>query len=127
MADTQPSSPGLLKSLRTILARLVATFHTRAELFAVELQEERYRLIELLLMAGAALLLGGLALLLLSITVILVFPPNLRVYPAIVLVLVYAFGAGFLVWRIKRKLCDEPFSETIDQLKKDWECLTPPE
>ena len=116
-----------MKSVRAILARLLATFHTRAELFGVELQEERYRLIELLLLAGGALLLVGLALLLLSITIILIFPAHLRVYPAIVLVLIYAFGAGFLIWRIKSKLRDEPFSETLDQLKKDWECLTPPE
>lgn len=127
MADTQPTSPGLFKSLRRILARLVATFQTRAELFAVELQEERYRFIELLLLTGAALLLGGLALLLLSITVILVFSPPLRVYAALGLVLIYGLAAAGMIWKIKRKLRDEPFSETIGQLKKDWECLTPPE
>ena len=127
MADIQPTSPGLFKSTRTIFARLLATFQTRAELLAVEWQEERYRLIELLLLAGGALLLGGLALLLLSITIILVFPQHLRVYPAIVLVLLYASGAAFLLLRIKRKLRDEPFSETVGQLKKDWECLTPPQ
>jgi uncharacterized membrane protein YqjE len=126
MADNEPTSPGLLRSLRTILGRLVATLHTRAELLAVELQEERYRMIELLLLAGAALLLGGLALLLLSVTLILIFPPTARVYVAAVLVLLYAFGAGFILWRIKHKLRDEPFSETVGQLKKDWECLTPP-
>jgi uncharacterized membrane protein YqjE len=48
------------------------------------------------------------------------------VYAALVLVLLYAFGAAFLMLKIKRKLRDEPFSETVDQLKKDWECLTPP-
>lgn len=127
MSDTEQSPPGLLKSLRTILARLLATFQTRAELFAVELQEERYRLIELLLLTGGALLLGGLGLLLLSITVILVFPRSLQVYVALGLVLLYALGAAALVWKIKRKLRDEPFVETIGQLKKDWECLTPPE
>lgn len=113
--------------MRIILARLLATFQTRAELFAVELQEERYRLIELLLLAGGALLLGGLALLLLSITVILVFPASARVFAALGLVVIYALGATVLVWKIKRKLRDEPFVETIGQLKKDWECLTPPE
>lgn len=126
MADNQPSSPGLLRSLRTIFARLLAAFQTRTELLAVEWKEERNRLFELILLAGGALLLGGLALLLGSITIILVFPMHLRVYAALVLVLVYAFGAVFLMLKIKRKLRDEPFSETVDQLKKDWECLTPP-
>jgi uncharacterized membrane protein YqjE len=127
MADIQSTSPGLFKSFRTVLARLLATFQTRAALFSVELQEERYRLIELLLLTGGALLLSGIALLLLSITVILVFPPHLRVYAALALVVLYAAGAAVLVRKIKRKLRDEPFSETIDQLKKDWECLTPPQ
>jgi uncharacterized membrane protein YqjE len=126
MADNQPRSPGLLRSLRTIFARLLATFQTRAELLAVEWKEERYRLFELILLAGGALLLGGLALLLASITIILVFPLHLRVYAALVLMLLYAFGSGFLLLKIKRKLHEEPFSETVDQLKKDWECLTPP-
>jgi uncharacterized membrane protein YqjE len=126
MADNQPSSPGLLRSLRTILARLLATFQTRSELLAVEWQEERNRLLELLLLAGGALLLGGLALLLLSITLILVFPEHARVYAAIALVLIYASGAGFLVSKIKRKLHEEPFLETVEQLKKDWECLNGP-
>ena len=126
MSDTEPSSPGLFKSLTAVAARLLATFHTRAELFSVELQEERYRLIELLLLTGGALLCGGLALFLLSITIILLFRADLRVYAALIMVVLYACGAGFFVWRIKRKLRDEPFSETMDQLKKDWECLAPP-
>ena len=127
MADTQHSSPGLLKSLRSVFARLIATFQTRAELFAVELQEERYRLIELLLMAGVALLLAGVGLLLLSLTIILVFAEPYRLYVALLLVLLYAGAAAALVWKIRHKLRDEPFSETIGQLKKDWDCLTPPQ
>ena len=125
MAD-QPNPPGLLRSFRTIFARLLATFQTRTELLAVEWKEERNRLFELILLAGGALLLGGLALLLASITIILVFREDLRVYAALVLVLVYACGAAFLMLKIRSKLRDEPFSETVDQLKKDWECLTPP-
>lgn len=113
--------------MRRIFSRLVATFHTRAELFAVELQEERYRLIELLLLAGAALLLGGLALLLLSFTIILLFSAPYRLYAALAMAFLYGAAAAGLVWKAKRKLRDEPFTETIDQLKKDWECLTPPE
>jgi uncharacterized membrane protein YqjE len=127
MADIQSTPPGLYKSFRTVLVRLLATFQTRAALFSVELQEERYRLIELLLLTGGAMLLSGVALLLLSITIILVFRPDLRVYAALALVLIYTAGVVVLVRKIKHKLRDEPFSETIDQLKKDWECLTPPQ
>ena len=58
MANTPPGSPGLLKSLRTIFARLLATFQTRAELLSVEWQEERHRLIELLLPAASACVCG---------------------------------------------------------------------
>ncbi|HTL54132.1 MAG TPA: phage holin family protein [Candidatus Limnocylindrales bacterium] len=116
-----------MKSLRNVAVHLVASCRTRAELFAVEFQEERYRLIELLLMAGAALMLGSLALLLLSFTLILLFPVGQRIYVALALVLFYGAAAILLVMRVKRRLQDEAFSETVNQLKKDWECLTPPE
>jgi uncharacterized membrane protein YqjE len=127
MTDTEQTPPGLMRILRNILARLLATCQTRAELFAVELQEERYRLIELLLLGGAALVLGSLALLLLSIILILVFPAAARVYVALGLVVLYASTSLFLLFRIKHKLRDEPFGETVNQLKKDWQCLRPPE
>ena len=127
MADSAQTSPGLLKSLRTVATRLAAICRTRAELFAVEFQEERYRFIEMLLMAGAALMLASLSLLLLSFTLIFIFPAPARVYVALALVFLYGLIAVLLVMKIKRKLEGEPFSETVNQLKKDWECLTPPE
>lgn len=56
MSDT-PRSRGLFSSLRTLLASGVATVQTRLELLAVELQEERVRVLGLLAYGAAALIL----------------------------------------------------------------------
>jgi uncharacterized membrane protein YqjE len=50
-------SRGLFSSLRTLLASGVATVQTRLELLAVELQEERARVLGLLAYGAAAVLL----------------------------------------------------------------------
>jgi uncharacterized membrane protein YqjE len=126
MAETEPTSAGLLGSLRRLVRIIGATFQNRVELFAVELQEERYRLVELMLLAGGALVLGLLALVLFSGVIVFAFAREYRIYAAAGLGVVYlAVGAG-LVMRIKRVLREEMFSATMQQVKKDWECLTPP-
>jgi uncharacterized membrane protein YqjE len=43
-------SPGFLQSLKVVLASLSAAFHTRLELFVTELEEERERLKQTLLL-----------------------------------------------------------------------------
>lgn len=127
MAEPEGSNPRLWTSLRRLTATLAGIVRNRVELFVVELQEERYRLVELLLLAGAAIVLGVLSLVLFSGVVILIFPPHYRVYVAGGLALLYALGVFLIVRQIRSRLQDEPFTETVAQVKKDWECLTPPQ
>src|SRR4029453_5619014 len=99
----------------------------RTELFALEFQEERHKVVELLLLVGAAIFLGVAGLGLLSAVVVFAFPEPRRLAVAFGLAVLYILGVAGLLWRIRRRLRDEPFSETVNQLKKDWECLTPPD
>ena len=62
--DSHPgegSSPGFLYSLKAILATLSSAFHTRVELFVTELEEERERLKQTLILT--LLVIFGLSLL----------------------------------------------------------------
>ena len=127
MAEFEDRPPGLFKSLRKLVTTLAAVLHNRVELFAVELQEERHRLIEVLVLAGGVLVLGTLAVAVFSAVLIFLFAEPYRIYAALGVGVLYLAAAAVLVVRLKRRLRGEPFEETLNQIKKDCECLTPRE
>jgi uncharacterized membrane protein YqjE len=127
MPEFEDRPPGLFKSLRKLAITLAATFQNRVELFAVELQEERHRLVEVLVLAGGALVLGTLAVVAFSTVLIFLFAQPYRIYAALGIGVLYLVSAAALVVRLKRRLRSEAFEETLNQIKKDCECLTPPE
>ena len=123
MAENEPT--GLFTSLRRVVQLIGTTFQNRVELFAVEFQEERYRLVELMLFLAGALMLALMALILFSAVIVFAFAPEHRLYVAAGLGVLYLGAGGMLGWRAKRLLREQPFSETVQQIKKDWECATP--
>ncbi|MBG3014026.1 phage holin family protein [Proteus faecis] len=83
MSDTQrPQGPasGVLNSLSKIGAIMIGMVETRLNLIAVELEEEKTTLIQLILMAGITLLLTAFGLMSLLILIFWVIPPEYRVY-----------------------------------------------
>ena len=126
MANSDQRDTGPLESLRRLLAGLAAICRNRVELFGVELQEEERRLVAILLLAGAAAALGFVALLLLAAVFVFLFAEPYRIYAAGGLGLACVAGVVALVFQIKRRLRPLPFAETLAQVKKDFECLTPP-
>jgi uncharacterized membrane protein YqjE len=127
MVEPEETSPGLFKSLRRLATTLVAVFQNRVELFAVEMHEERHRLVEVLVLAGGALVLATLAVLVFSAVLICLFAEPYRICAALGVGVLYVLGAVGLAVRLKERLRTEPFTETLNQIKKDCECLTPPE
>lgn len=125
MSDPGPSGPGVLSILRTLLDTVLVAIQNRVELFAVELREEKLRLITVLLWAGAVLFLGCMAVGVLTLAVILLFDPPGRAYAAAVVGLAYliAAGGGYRSLRAWLRRQPRPFSESTGQLKKDREWL----
>ncbi|MBG2914649.1 phage holin family protein [Proteus cibarius] len=83
MSDTQrPQGPasGVLNSLSKIGAIVIGMVETRLRLIAIELEEEKTTLIQLILMAGVTLLLTAFGLMSLLILLFWVIPPEYRVY-----------------------------------------------
>lgn len=124
MAETEPT--GVLSSVRRVVQLVSATLLNRVELFVVEFQEERYRLVELMLLVGGALVLGLLSLMIISGVIIFAFAHEYRLYVAAGLGLAYLAAGVALGFRTRRLLREQPFTETVQQVKKDWECFTPP-
>jgi uncharacterized membrane protein YqjE len=93
--------------------------NTRVELLAVEWQEERLRLRDLLLWSVALLFLVLSGALLITAAIIFLFPEDLRVYITAAFGLLYLCGAIAAWFGLKSGLKKEPFAESIDQVKKD--------
>jgi len=107
-----------------VARRLLVIFENRLELLSVEVQEERERLLcALWLVMGAAAfgLLAGIAL---SALVVIVCWEHSPVAALLILTALYAAAAVFIYRRLSRLHRDwETFSATLDQLRKDRQCL----
>lgn len=117
--------PGLLASLRALLATLIAIGHNRLELVSVEIQEEVERLASLLLWSVAALLLGAVTLLMLAAALVLSAPPSHRWLAAAGLGLLFLAScvAAALKARSRMTLKPRPFDATLAELRKDHDLL----
>jgi uncharacterized membrane protein YqjE len=123
----QPDSapPGIAALARQMLATALSALHTRGELFITELEEEKTRVVELLIWAMAAGFLGMMFLALLTGVVIFLFPRDLRIYAGAGFCLLYLAGAIVALLNLKAliKTGPPPFNDTINELKKDRACL----
>ncbi len=124
MSDAQTLSGGLLGSVRRLADTGLALLHNRAELFAVELQEEKSHVIEILLWVSVLLFFGILAVLVLTATLILLASPDSRIYVAGGLSFLYLVGAVWAWFKLKTRLQTRlPFAQTISEVKKDRDWL----
>ena len=125
MLNSEPASPGLFTSVRKLVDTSLAALQNRAELLAVEFQQEKDAVIEMVMWVTALLFFAIMAVMVLTATIILIFPPDLRVYVAGVLALLYLAGAvwAFLGLRMRLRNRSLPFSSTVQELKTDREWL----
>jgi uncharacterized membrane protein YqjE len=119
MAGDHHHPPGPLRLIRKLSATGLGALQNRAELLAVEWQEERSRLAELLVWTVGLLFLGIMGAILLTAILIFLFPAELRLYAAAGFALLYLAGAAVAWFNLRSLLRQEPFSETIGQVKKD--------
>jgi len=104
--------------------RLLTIGENRIELFSVELQEERERLFRALFLLVGMGTFGLLAAISFSGLIVVLIWPHSPVMAFLALTFLHLGGALVLFWRFKLLLRDwKSFSATIDQLKKDRECL----
>jgi uncharacterized membrane protein YqjE len=109
--------------LGTLAGRLGKTalgaLENRGELLAVEWQQERARLTQVLVLCVGLMFLGVMGALLLTATVIFLFPEESRIYVAGAFTVLYLAGGVILFFSLQKLLKEEPFSETLRQLRKD--------
>jgi uncharacterized membrane protein YqjE len=103
---------------------LLAIGGNRLELFLVEVQEERDRILRTLFLAMGAAVLGLLAGVTLTVAVAVFFWQRSPILALLALALVYALGcAGLWIAFLRLQRDWKTLPDTIEQLRKDRECM----
>jgi uncharacterized membrane protein YqjE len=95
---------GLFASLRRLLATSLELAQVRLELVLTELEQEKLRLFDALLLAAGALVAFGIGLVLLVAFVVLLFPEPQRVAVVGVLALLLFAGSAWALVAARRRL-----------------------
>src|SRR5829696_8093916 len=116
---------GLFGSVRRVADTCLSSVHNRVELFGLELQEEKLRLMRLLLWTGAALFATFLAITIATIGLVLVFPSERRALVTIGFGILYTVIALVTWTKLRNEIKNSapPLADKIAELKKDVDAL----
>ena len=125
MNPPAPGSSGLLGNLRGLADGLIGSAHDRLELLAVELHEEKYRLIQIFIWISAIVFLAMLAMVFVSMAIVVLLWETSRVAVVCSLaggyvVALIAVALGFKRY-LKRQ--PKPFAATLGELREDRACI----
>ena len=110
----------MLETSKRLLRTAAAMAQNRLELILVEVQEERARFFDMLLVAAGAVACGLMALIMVSLTLVVIFWDEHRIAVLAGLSLVYIAAAAAGFWQLNKRLRDwQGFSATLAEFKKD--------
>jgi len=118
-------SPGILHSLKMLGATLASAFHTRIELFVSELEEERERFKQTLVLALLAIFGFGMGIILLTIFLVALFWQNGWIGAIGGLAIVYLGAATLAAVKLRNIFLNRSglFPATLAELAKDRQSL----
>jgi uncharacterized membrane protein YqjE len=122
---TTPGPTSLRGSLRALGDNLLASAQDRIELFALELQEEKCRLVRTFVFVIAVVFLCMMAILFASLTAVYLFWDSARLGVLGGLTVVYAGAFVVAIIALRRHWARQPrpFSATQQELMEDRECI----
>jgi uncharacterized membrane protein YqjE len=127
MATTPTSTvtPGFVASLRVLGDALLATVQDRLGLFSLELQEEKFRLIQTFVWISAAIFTAMMAITFASLTLVYLFWDSARLTVLGGLTVFYAGALGAIVVALRRFIARQPspFSATRQEIGEDRACI----
>jgi uncharacterized membrane protein YqjE len=128
MTEETGHSEGLLDSLRNLARTFLAIVQTRIEIFASEMDEERTRLAQIVLLAAFAAFCLGLAVILLVFFLVVLFWDSDRLLAIGVLAGVFAIGGIAACLGLRAAISKRPkfLSATLAELRKDGTRLEGP-
>jgi uncharacterized membrane protein YqjE len=128
MEPPPPVSAGFLGALRSLGDGALASVEVRLEMFSVELQEEKFRLIQTVLWIGAAVFAAIMAATFVSLTLVFLFWQTAQLAVLSGLAAFYTGALVVTVLAFRRFLARQPkpFAATLDELGADRTCIRKP-
>lgn len=125
MTAPPAAAGGFMGSLRRLGDGLLAGLQGRVTLFSVELQEEKFRLIQIFVWISATVFTGMMAAVCLSLTLVFSFPSGSRLAVLGSLAVFYSLALVALVVAFRRYLARQPlpFAATIEEIAADRDAL----
>jgi uncharacterized membrane protein YqjE len=124
--EPEPSaSPGILSSLRTLSDGLLASAQDRLGLFSIELQEEKFRLIQTFFWISSVFFAGVMAITFISLTLVYLFWDSARLAILGGLSLLYTATLIVLIVAFRRYLARQPrpLADTLREIGEDRTCI----
>jgi uncharacterized membrane protein YqjE len=127
MEPAPPASAGYLSSLRHLGDGFLASVQDRLRLFTVELQEEKFRLIQTFFWISAAVFTAMMAITFASLTLVYLLWDSARLAALGGLTLLYLGTLVVIVVLFRRYLArqPDPFAATLQELGEDRACIRP--
>jgi uncharacterized membrane protein YqjE len=124
MENTSENGLQLAGASKRLAQRMFIILENRLQLLMVEAQEERERILLAIWLALGAAVFGLLAGISLTAVIAVALWEHSPVVVILVCAMAYAAAAAFLCVKLNRLQRDwQTFSGTLEQLKKDRECL----
>lgn len=125
MPSVPSGPPGFLDSLRTLGDGLLGSVQDRLELFSIELQEEKFRLIQTFVWICAAVFTGIMAIAFASLTLVYLFWESARLAVLGGLTLAYFGALAAIIVAFRRFIARQPtsFAATRQELGEDRACI----
>ena len=125
MDTATPGPAGFLRSFRSLGDGLLASVQDRLELFTVELQEEKFRLIQTFIWISAAFFTGMMAITFASLTLVYLFWETARLAVLGGLAVTYTGALVAIIIAFRRYLARQPnpFAATLQEIGEDRACI----
>jgi uncharacterized membrane protein YqjE len=123
--DAPPEPPGFVGALRELADGILEGVQDRIALLAVELQEEKVRLISTLVWVGTAFFAGMMALIFSSLALVYIFWESARLAVLGGLGAAYTIALIAIVIHLRRRLArhPRPFGAVLEELSRDRACI----
>ena len=121
----QDGAPGVIASLRSLAANALGIAQTRLQLLSNELEEERVRTLQLVVLGAVALFCAAIGLILVTTWIVIAFWDQYRLLTVGVLAVVYFLGAAWALLALKSKAAQRSklFSASLAELGRDRDLL----
>jgi len=128
METTTPDSAGIIGSLRSLGDNLLASVQDRLELFSMDLQEEKFRLIQTFVWISVGIFTGMMALMFASLTLVYLFWESARLAVLGGLTVFYCAALAAVIIAFRRFVARQPkpFAATLQEIGEDRACIRNP-